>query len=484
MEALLKQVLETVLKFGMISSGQRVAVACSGGADSTSLLLILEKLSIPLGCTLSVCHFNHQLRAEESDADEQFVRRLAERLQVPLYIKRADVRRVARSAGANLEETARELRTAFLISLTETGKADRVAVGHTADDQAETVLHRLVRGTGTRGLAGIYPVVQGKIIRPLFQSRRNTLLDWLTARQQSWREDASNQDLRYTRNRIRHQLLPLLSQFNPRIVETLAASAEIARDEEAFWQDYLQPILLQSTRKFKGKIQIDIEKIREAPPAVARRVLRWATATVAQMGQHAVNIDSAGTPYRKRGKALPLDALQIEQLLRLACAKQSGRMMSLPGNMAAGKEFTRLTIARVEDLNPKRQGFSHQFRVPGKLKVPEINTLFAFKLVPWGTDEARYNQEGNVLLESRIAENPLTLRNWQPGDRFRQKGHQRRRKLKELFQRFRIPQNERQGWPVLLSGDEIVWTRGLEIAEGFSPQRQSSHAILIQEREL
>ena len=468
----------------MISPGQRVAVACSGGADSTSLLLILKQLSSPLGCTLAVCHFNHRLRAEESDGDEQFVRRLAQRLQVPFYLKQADVRRAARSAGANLEETARELRTAFLFALTETGKADRVAVGHTADDQAETVLHRLVRGAGTRGLAGVYPVVEGKIIRPLFRSRRNALLDWLKARQEPWREDASNQDLRYTRNRIRHQMLPLLSQFNPRIVETLAASAEIARDEEAFWQDYLQPILLQSTRKLEGKIQIDVEQIRKAPPAVARRVLRWATGAVAQMGQRAANTDSAASSCRIPRKAFSLDAVQIEQLLRLARARQSGRVMSLPGNMAARKEFTRLTIARAEDLNPKRQEFSHQIRVPGKLKVPEINTLFVFKLVPWGTDEARYNRQGKVLLEGRIAENPLTLRNWRPGDRYRQKGRQRRRKLKELFQRFRISRSERQGWPVLLCGEEIIWTRSLEVAEGFSPCRQSKQAILIQEREL
>ncbi len=504
MKAIRKQVLETILRFGMISPGQRVSVACSGGPDSTALAWILQEMSPHLGCTLSVCHFNHRLRGEESDGDEQFVRRLAERLQVPFYLEHADVRRAARSAGANLEGKARELRYGFLFSLTETGKTDRVAVGHTADDQAETVLHRLLRGAGTRGLAGAYPVVEGKIIRPLFDVRRSALLDWLKIQQKPWREDSSNQDLRYTRNRIRRQLLPLLSQFNPRIVETLASNAGIARDEEAFWRDYLEPILLQSTRWVEGKLQIDIERIRKAPPAVARRVLRWATGAVAQMDHRSSKNDSAGNSGRKRSKTLPFDSVQIEQLLRFACTGQSGRVLSLPLRMVARKEFSHLFIEctnsecakneransecasgeHEDSPNPMPQKFSRRIRIPSQLDVPEINALFAFKLVPWGAGEARYNRRGGELLDAGIAENPLTLRSWQPGDSYRQKGHQRRRKLKELFQRLRVPRSERQGWPVLLCGNEIVWTRGLEVAEGFSPRRQSRQAILIQESHL
>ena len=504
METMLEQVLETILRFGMISPGQRVSVACSGGPDSTARAWILLEMSPHLGCTLSLCHFNHRLRGEESDGDEQFVRRLAERLQVPFYLECADVGRAARSAGANLEGKAREMRYGFLFSLAESGKTDRVAVGHTADDQAETVLHRLLRGAGTRGLAGAYPVVEGKIIRPLFEVRRSALLDWLKTQQKPWREDASNQDLRYTRNRIRRQLLPLLSQFNPRIVETLAANAAIARDEEAFWQDYLKPILLQSTRWIEGKLQIDIEQIREAPPAVARRVLRWATGAVAQKGHRSSKSDSAEASLRKWSKTLPLDSVQIEQLLRFACTGQSGGVLSLPLKMAARKEFSHLFIEcannecsnheransqctngeRADSPNPMPQKFSRQIRIPSQFEVPEINALFAFKLVPWATNEARYNKEGGGLLDSGIAENPLTLRSWQPGDSYRQKGHRGRRKLKELFQRFRISRSERQGWPVLLCGNEIVWTRGLEVAEGFSPRRQSRQAILIQESKL
>ena len=178
-QALLPAVRQTIHRYGMILPGERVAVACSGGPDSTALLLILRELADELGCTLAVCHFNHRLRGEESEQDEQFVRQLAERCDLPCQVQQADVRHCATSRRANLEDTARTLRYEFFRSLTDSGAAGRIAVGHTADDQAETVLHRLLRGAGGRGLAGIHPVVGKRIIRPLIELRRQALIEWL-----------------------------------------------------------------------------------------------------------------------------------------------------------------------------------------------------------------------------------------------------------------------------------------------------------------
>jgi len=258
-----EQVQRTIQEFNMVLPGQRVAVACSGGPDSTALLLILQEMSNPLGCVLSVAHFNHQLRAEESEEDEKFVRELAERLGLPLRVGKADVRGAARRAGFNLEAQARQMRYGFLLSLVAEGWADRVAVGHTADDQAETVLHRFLRGAGTRGLAGIYPVVGGTLVRPLIRVRRQAVEDWLRAHHQPWQEDSSNQDLRHVRNRIRHQLLPRLSRFNPRLVETACEMAEIARHEEAFWQQYLVPLVNQGLRLEGMKVLVDVERLQQ-----------------------------------------------------------------------------------------------------------------------------------------------------------------------------------------------------------------------------
>jgi tRNA(Ile)-lysidine synthase len=180
-------VLETIREFGMIEAGQVVAAGCSGGADSTALVLVLKELASPLGFLLSVAHLNHCLRGSESEADEKFVRSLAERLEVPCFVERTDVGRVSRHAKANLESKARELRLRFFESLIESGKTDMVALGHTADDQAETVLQRLLRGAGTRGLGGIHPAIKspsGKLnlIRPMIRARRSSIREWLAER--------------------------------------------------------------------------------------------------------------------------------------------------------------------------------------------------------------------------------------------------------------------------------------------------------------
>ena len=483
---MLEQVLKTIARFRMILPGQQISVACSGGPDSTALLLILHELSSRLGFVVSVCHFNHQLRGDESDEDARFVHRLAERLRMPFHIEQADVQSLARMAHANLEGKARELRYGFFLSLVGAGKADRIAVGHTADDQAETVVQRLLRGSGTRGLGGISPVVENQIIRPLIEVRRPDLLEWLKARQQPWREDASNLDLRQTRNRIRHQLLPLLSQFNPRIVETLACTAEIARDEEAFWQGFLPEMLSGSTSLLEeklgeGKILIDLTRLRQTPLAAVRRVLRWAVGRVGQLPHCPSKEPEAEGNSQAWGRPEPVDFQQMQQLLRLAYEGQSGSSVSLPQKVSVQKEFSHLIIEKAGVTERESREFCHRIQVPAKVEVPEIGSSFCFELVPFVPGQGGYNKNCGAFLDRRLIGTPLTLRNWRPGDGFRPKGHGTRRKLKELFQRKRISAGERQGWPVILAENEIIWVRGLEVAEGFSPPPRSEQAILIEE---
>ena len=475
----------------MIAPGARIAVACSGGPDSTALLLLLQELSSSLGCALSVCHFNHRLRGEESERDEQFVRELTERLELAFHLGQADVRGSAQSAGANLEAKARELRYAFFRSLVEEGKADRVAVGHTADDQAETVLHRLLRGSGTRGLAGIYPVVDDRIIRPLLEVRRSEIVSWLEARQQVWREDSSNRDLRFLRNRIRHELLPALHGFNPRVVETLAGTAEIARDEENFWRNYLPAIISQTASVEGGKVLLDIGRLRDLHPAVVRRVLRWALGRAAQ-GECASMVpalaqeseQAAGAPEAADSalSAFPQsgDFEQIQRLLHLAFEEQSGRSLSLPGKLEAKLEFSHLILQR-DGTGKRFPGFLYSVRVPGAVEVPEIGSSFSFEIVPMESAGERYNETGACLLDQRLGGLLLTLRNWQPGDGYKPEGHRTHRKLKELFRRNRIAASERPAWPVVVAENQVVWARGLAAAEEYSPRPGSRQAVLLRE---
>lgn len=304
-----------------MSAGDRVCVAISGGADSVALLMALldaNRAKESLGVVLSAVHVHHGLRGAEADADEVFVRNLCERLGVPSVIERVDVAARQNTEREGLEEAARELRYRVFWKLIAEGKADVVATAHTLDDQAETVMMKLMRGAWTEGIGGIAPVVwkgqepEGqrtrntalgawpmalgpRLLRPMLGVRRAQVEAFLREREQEWREDATNRDLSLTRNRVRHELMPMMRTFNPGIDVTLARLADIARDEEAFWAGELArllPQVLLPGRPVRGggravgtvtgnsSCALEIERLRAMPPALRKRVLRAAARSV------------------------------------------------------------------------------------------------------------------------------------------------------------------------------------------------------------
>lgn len=456
--------------------GQRIAVACSGGSDSTALLLLFHQLADQIGCVLSVAHLNHLLRGDESAEDETFVQALAAKLGIPAFCEQSDVRKLAEESDSNLEEAARTARLHFFSRLLQSGYADRIALGHTADDQAETVLFRFLRGSGLRGLAGIYPVVGEKIIRPLLPFRRQELQLWLRENGHSWREDSSNLDLRFTRNRIRHMVLPALLQLNPRLVETLSDTAELARDEEDFWRGYIDSLAPGVMRTESNALLIDIKQLRSMPLAVARRVLRH---IISLAQQHFASAASAlpepfdphpGTEFR-----------HIQQILRLTFRGQSGSSLPLPGQLEAHREFQHLIIRKSMQAATNER-FNFAIRIPGTVEVPSISRAYDFQFVTPGEAEARYNQNGCHFLDAGLAHLPLTLRSWEPGDAYQPNGHHKRHKLKELFQKDRIPLRERAGWPVLVADEKIVWARRWGVAVDHAPRSGDQQAVLLCER--
>jgi tRNA(Ile)-lysidine synthase len=286
-----------------INPGDRICVAISGGADSVALLLTLHAAnSIPrdsLGVGLSAVHINHNLRGEESDADQQFVEDLCISLDIPLHLHQANVPdRVAQTRAAGdpetIEEAARNARYEFFTTLLASGHADSILTAHTLDDQAETVLMKLLRGAWTEGLSAIHPILtlqKGKILRPFLNTRRADIEAFLKSTNQPWCEDSTNTDTAFTRNKIRHELLPQLRAYNPSIEQTLANLAELAREEEARWQTELGRILPQlllpgkpvrgggravSTIPGQSAISIELDRLRALDPALRRRVLRAA----------------------------------------------------------------------------------------------------------------------------------------------------------------------------------------------------------------
>ncbi|HZD92808.1 MAG TPA: tRNA lysidine(34) synthetase TilS, partial [Candidatus Sulfotelmatobacter sp.] len=229
----------------LLRPGDRVAVAVSGGADSVALLRALLELGQELGIVLSVAHFHHQIRRDEADADQFFVSQLAEQFQIEFRSASQDVPAYAREHHLSLESAARHLRHLWFAELVKNGHSDKIATAHTLDDQAETVLMRILRGTGVRGLAAIAPEHREKhLVRPLLGVTRREVEAYLQSLQQPWRNDSSNLDLSHTRNRIRHTLLPLLERdFNPAIRQTLADLADVARVEDEYWRKELASLV-------------------------------------------------------------------------------------------------------------------------------------------------------------------------------------------------------------------------------------------------
>jgi tRNA(Ile)-lysidine synthase len=300
---------------GLLRAGERVCVAVSGGADSVALLVGLVEANAeskvnkePLGVVLSAAHVHHGLRGVEADGDEAFVREVCGRLGVPLTVFRVDTAARQAAEGEGVEEAARELRYEALRGLMATGAVDVVATAHTLDDQAETVVMKMLRGAWTEGLGGISPEVQGsgprgqgpgsgtgRIVRPLLGMRRAEVEALLRERGQGWREDATNADVSLTRNRVRHVLMPMLREFNPGVDALLARTAEVAREEEAFWQAEVARVLPQvllpgkpvrgggravSTAVGEVGYAMEIARLKEMPAALRRRLVRAAARKV------------------------------------------------------------------------------------------------------------------------------------------------------------------------------------------------------------
>ena len=340
-----------------IKPGDRICVAISGGADSVALLLTLHAANTTpresLGIGLSAAHVDHGIRpAEESAADHQFVQALCTRLDIPLHFHRTSVPERVAQTGETIEEAARAVRYDFFHSLIASGQADAVLTAHTLDDQAETVLMKFLRGAWTEGLSAIHPVVAlpgprpGKILRPFLNTRRADIEAFLRQSNQPWREDSTNTDTAYTRNRIRHELLPQLRDYNPNLDQNLANIAELAREEESSWQTELSRVLPQlilpgkpvrgggrsvSTTPGESALAIEIDRLRPLDPSLRRRVLR---AAARQLGSR--------LSFEETARLLALCGFQPHPTV----APRTGAVLQLANNLRAERSPREIRLSR------------------------------------------------------------------------------------------------------------------------------------------
>ncbi len=440
----------------------RLAIGLSGGADSVALLCALVDRGSKLGIVIHVAHLHHGLRGAEADADLEFCRELASKFNLPFHEAHVDIAAEARrdpspgeggceetAPSDSIEGTARRLRYRWFYELISSGKVDAIATAHTHDDQAETVLAKFLRGAWTEGLSGIHPKLEsakGIILRPLLQTTRAEIEAFLHARNQTWREDSTNRHLTFTRNRIRHELLPQLETWNPKLRDHLAQMAELARDEESWWQSEIaraaERVILRgrpvrgggrATTDSEG-IALDLTRLNAEPVAVQRRLLRYAAAHL---------------------EAAP-DFTATESLRTLAQNGKAGQKVELAQGL--GAERTHREIRLTRGPNSAAADFSRKVEryecvIPGELVAPAFACRIRLDLA---APAAPADSPDRAVSKA-------ILRAWKPGDRVRLRYSSGPRKVKEVLERMKVTGTDRSQWPVLEVAGRIVWMRGVEV---------------------
>jgi len=456
-------------------AGDRVAVAVSGGADSVALLRLLLELRAELGIVLSVAHVNHKLRGDESDEDERFVARLARQHGLDLHVREAPVDgSCSPDVGSGIEAATRKLRYGFFRQLAWDGRISKIATAHTLDDQAETVLLRIFRGTGIRGLAGIHPRIVfeeqgrvfGEVVRPLLGFRRARLQEFLRERDQSWREDSSNRDTAFLRNRVRYRLLPMIAEeFGEAAIEHMGELAEIARAEEEHWQRVHPEIAARgggagsnSDDETRQAASLPVGPLLALPLAAQRRLVRgW---------------------LKANAHDLTISFRLIEEALELAHGL-AGKKTELPGRILRRGRLDLLLeskpcVGRVEAAD-----YEYPLAVPGTVKVPELGACIEARVV----DAGSVPEDGRgQLLDLERMPKAVLIRNWRAGDRYWPSHTAEATKVKELLSGRHATGAEKKLWPVAVAeGCGLVWMRSFAVPAAFRAPAGASHAIWIRE---
>ncbi|MGQ9497421.1 MAG: tRNA lysidine(34) synthetase TilS [Desulfotomaculales bacterium] len=445
---LLAVVRANLTRFAMVTRGARVVVGVSGGPDSVALLDLLFRLREEFGLKLIVAHLNHMLRGREADADAAFVERLAAGYGLPYVGERVDVAAYRAAAGGSPEEAAREVRYAFFARVAQDTAAARVALGHNADDQAETVLFHFLRGTGPAGLKGILPV-RGIYIRPLITARRAAIAAYLAERGIAARLDRSNVQPVYTRNKIRLLLLPLLEkEYNPQIVDALGRLAEVCREEDAYLEAQGERALRDALLAHEeGRLRLRAAQVTDLPLALRRRVIRLAWQQVT-------------------GSEHPLDFGDVERVVRLLGDPAGGKQVPLPRRVRAEKAHGELVFTGQREESAVT-AFERTLQVPGTTAIPELGLSIESSIESWdGQVDPRALPPTEAVLDADRVAFPLTVRTRRRGDRFAPLGGRGKVKLKRFLINAGVPRGTRDKLPLVVdAGSEIVWVAGVRPAE-------------------
>jgi tRNA(Ile)-lysidine synthase len=430
------KVKKIIKKYGMFSPGEKILVGVSGGPDSVCLLHILNRLAREMDLCLHIVHINHGIRKKESKREEKFVHNLAQMMGLPITVKSLDVPSYARRKKLTLEEAARDMRYRVFESLARKLNAKKIALGHTASDQVETVLMHFLRGSGPQGLSGISPVRKlgaSSIIRPLIEVNREEILHYLKKNNLTFCLDSSNKRTEYFRNQIRLKLLPLLREnYNKSIDQAVLRLAEILKEENSYWERVVERVFSKVISLELGKILVDFKKFLRYNVVIQRRVL-----------------------YRLFGGIVSLR--QIEAIRSLAEKSPQGKMVYLGKKYRVRKEGDFLIFSSPPERGKRK--FSYPIRVPGKNEIGELNLTLNTRIVDFHPVSER---RGNTVYfdVDKINLKSLMLRNRREGDRFTPFGLKGTKKISDFFIDSKIPRHLRDRIPLLVEGEDILWVVG------------------------
>ena len=442
---IMKKVRKTIAAHGMLDKGDRVIVAVSGGPDSVCLLHVLSALQEDFSLDLAVAHIDHGLRPREDEAETEFVQQMARSMDLPF-----ESARWTSSTGpgsASLEERARDARYAFLEELRGRLRAGKIALGHNLNDQAETVLMRLLRGSGPSGLAGIPPVRESLYIRPLLDLNREDILAYLESHSLSYVTDSSNLQTESLRNEIRLEWMPRLLKLQPRLVEHLGNLAGVLREENRYMDQQAEVWADQTAKKPTAhEVAVPVPALLALPAALRNRVIRFILGKVKE-------------DLRR------IDQDHIRAVYGLAAGERPQGRLDLPQGLRVERTYDTLLVTRV----PPRDypTFSYDLEGPGKIYIAEIERSITISISQEKPEQLADTSPDTAYLDGDKLRFPLVLRNFEPGDRFIPLGMPGHRKVKDFFIDLKIPSQERASTPILLYQQKPVWICGLRIDDRF-----------------
>ena len=432
----------------MIAPDDRVLAGVSGGADSACLLLVLKELAV----NVAVAHLNHGLRGTASDEDEEFTRQLAERCGVPFFRKQIALKES--SCRSNLEAEGRAARKSFFNELALRHGFTKIALAHNRTDRVETFFLNLFRGSGSDGLVAMAPV-SGNIIRPLIDIGRDEVEAYLTQHHETWRTDATNFDLSFARNRLRHVLLPqIAAEFNPNWSETLARTVQILEDEDTWMRPIAAEWLGQNGTIQENGFTVPAAALETKPTGMVRRVIRLA-------------LRQAGSDLRD------VSFEHVEHVRALLESGKSGKLVQIPGGLIVTREFDRLVFRPPHVVFPD---YEYELQIPGEVHIPEVKKVFRAEITETTGKETGPDR---VFVDAASVGPCVRIRNWKPGDYYRSVGLPGG-KVKKLFQRARIPRSDRKNWPVVVSDSTIVWVASFPVSRQFAAGEYSQRIVVIE----